>query len=126
MGLSERAYTSAFDNNSSKVGGRAMNETSPLEEAQLKLQPHEAVLNCQWLMVNGRVRGDATCKRIEWLIAHHPKKIKTASGGWKTLFIDPDDGRYWEQTYPQSEMQGGGPPRLWNISAEQAKTKYQL
>jgi hypothetical protein len=50
----------------------------------------------------------------EWLTSHHLRKITTSkqSGGRETLFQDPDDGRHREQTYPQSQMQGAGPPAL--------------
>jgi hypothetical protein len=29
--------------------------------------------------------------------------VSEGSGGWETLFQDPNDGRYWERTFPQSE-----------------------
>lgn len=94
----------------------------------MKLQPQEVELVGNWIAENGKVRGDPVCERIRWLAAHHLRKITVSPqyGAWETLFQDPDDGRYWEQTYPQSEMQGGGPPALKYLSAEQARTKYQL
>ena len=73
-------------------------------------------------MVDGRVRGDATCERIEWLVSGYLEKI--ASSDWETLFRDPSDVRYWEKTYLQSEMHGGGPPSLFALSAEKAHAKY--
>jgi hypothetical protein len=45
-------------------------------------------------------------------------------GAWETLFQDHDDGRYWERTYPNSEMHEGGPPALVCVSEEEAKAKY--
>jgi Immunity protein 27 len=92
----------------------------------MKLQSHEEQLIGKWIEENGQVRGDATCERIRWLTSHHFRKIGTSKdwGAWETLFQDPDDGRYWEQTYPQSEMQGGGPPALKCLSREEAKAKY--
>jgi Immunity protein 27 len=53
-------------------------------------------------IVDDRVRSDSTCQRIEWLTSSYLEKI--ASSNWETLFRDPDDGRYWEHTYPQGEM----------------------
>jgi immunity protein 27 of polymorphic toxin system len=47
-----------------------------------------------------------------------------AYGCWSKLYLDPVDGGYWELTYPQSEMHGGGPPQLVHISADAAKIKY--
>jgi hypothetical protein len=92
----------------------------------MKLNPSEVELVGKWVVANNQVRGDATCERIQWLMTHHLKKIANykESGGWETLFQDPDDGRFWERTYPQSEMHGGGPPALKCLSKDQAKAKY--
>ena len=43
---------------------------------------------------------------------------------WQLLYRDPKDGRLWEQTSPQGEMHGGGPPRLAVISEEEARKRY--
>jgi hypothetical protein len=90
--------------------------------ATMKLTPTETELIGRWEMVDGRVRGDATCERIEWLTSSYLEKI--SSSNWETLFRDPGDGRYWERTYPHGEMQGGGPPSLFVLSAEKALAKY--
>jgi hypothetical protein len=94
----------------------------------MKLLPQEIDLVGQWIAENGQVRRDATCERIEWLTKHSLRKVAISPqwGAWETLFQDPDDGRYWEQTYPQSGMHGGGPPRLIMLSTEVARTKYLL
>jgi hypothetical protein len=94
----------------------------------MKLKPSEVELVGKWLTVNNQVRGDETSDRIQWLTTHHLRKVASSKqwGEWETLFEDPDDGRMWERTYPQSEMQGGGPPRLSVLSLEKAKVKYQL
>ena len=94
----------------------------------MKLLPTETELIGRWEMADGRVRADATGERIEWLTSRYLEKTATGenSGGWETLFRDPDDSRYWERTYPMREMQGGGPPRLDVINAEQAQAKYQF
>jgi len=92
----------------------------------MKLKHDETELVGKWVEVDGQVRADAVCERIKWLTSHDLKKITISKqwGAWETLFQDPDDGRYWEQTYPQSEMHGGGPPSLKCLSREQAKAKY--
>ena len=79
-----------------------------------KLQPNEHILTGGWLVQDGRARGDAGCERIDWLIEHHLHKIAESpqSGAWETLYRNPDDGCYWERTYPQSGMNGGGPLQL--------------
>ena len=93
-----------------------------------KLEPHEVELMGKWLVENGRVQNDEVAERIKQLVAPHLKRIAVSKdyGAWETLFQDPDDMRYWEQTYPQGEMQGGGPSKLKMITAEQAKAKYQI
>ena len=94
----------------------------------MKLQPSETVVTGNWLIRNGRVYPDAAEERIEWLIANCLQKVKDSPnwGAWETLYKDPDDGRYWERTYPQSEMQGGGPRQLRLLSAEQVTQKYTI
>jgi hypothetical protein len=91
-----------------------------------KLQSNEQVLTGSWIAENGKVHGDAICERIIWLLAHHLRKIADSPqwGAWETLYQDPDDGRYWERTYPQSELHGGGPPQLRCLTADEARQKY--
>ena len=90
----------------------------------IKLKPEETDLLGKWEVICGNVVGDETSDRINILIGQYLEKVATDVSGWDTLYRDPDDGRYWELTYPQSEMHGGGPPRLTYISTEQAKAKY--
>ena len=94
--------------------------------AATKLSPTETELIGRSEMAEGRARADSTCKRIEWLTSRYLEKITASGGGWETLFRDPDDGRYWERTYPMGEMQGGGPPSLFLLSAEKANAKYRF
>ncbi len=91
-----------------------------------KLQPNEQLLTGSWIAENGEVHDDAISERIKWLLADHLRKIADSpqSGGWETLYQDPDDGRYWERTYPQSELHGGGPPRLRSLTADELRQKY--
>jgi len=92
----------------------------------MKPQHDETNLVGKWIEEDGRIRADAICERIKWLTSHHLKKIAISKqwGAWETLFQDPDDGRYWEQTYPKGVMQGGGPSALRCISKEKAQKKY--
>lgn len=91
----------------------------------MHLLPTEAELTGHWVLQGKAVIGDATCLRIEWLINGRLDRVAGAGGGWEQLYQDPADGRYWELTYPQSHMHGGGPPSLGVLSAAQAQTKYQ-
>lgn len=92
------------------------------------LAPHEVALVGSWIGTPSGTVADESCRRIEALVervlvrvAEHPEE-----GGWSTLFRDPRDGRYWERTYPQGHLHGGGPPALHNLSAADAKLRYKL
>ena len=65
--------------------------------------PHERMLTGRWVDVDGEIRHDETCERIEKLVGGHLVEVAVSpqSGAWETLFRDPDDGRYWERVYPQ-------------------------
>jgi hypothetical protein len=92
----------------------------------MKIEPDEEKLVGRWIVEGSEVRGDPTCERIEQLIETHLKQIAISKelGAWETLFQDPDDGRFWERTYLESNLHGGGPPSLICLSAEEAKRKY--
>ena len=77
-----------------------------------------------WILEDGVV-ADEKCHRIEWLISNWLQRVGTDCSGWEVLYKDPHDGRYWELTYPQSELHGGGPPTLRYISDKSAKLKYE-
>jgi hypothetical protein len=90
----------------------------------MNLQPTETELIGQWRFEGGRIIPDATCERIEYLRREVLREIARDTSGWDVLFKDPNDGRLWELTYPQSEMHGGGPPQLRCLSTHDAGMKY--
>jgi len=69
---------------------------------------------------------DDVTKRIYALTKSYLVELGQDASGWETLFRDPKDGRYWERTYPQGELQGGGPPQLICLSADEARKKYGI
>jgi hypothetical protein len=69
-------------------------------------------------------RSEPTASRIGWLTSEVLVLVARSEDGWDALYRDPADGRYWEHTYPQSELHGGGPPRLAAVSIEYATSKY--
>jgi hypothetical protein len=91
-----------------------------------KLQSNESGLVGDRVSGDNGLQADETTKRIEWLVSSVLDKIADSpkSGAWETLFRDPEDGRFWERTYPRGELHGGGPPKLTCISREQACAKY--
>jgi hypothetical protein len=90
----------------------------------MQLSKKEKRLIGKWIYDDGSVPKDKVSERIEWLINNQLEKIGIDKSGWDILYIDPADNRLWELTYPESEMQGGGPPTLICISNEAAKQKY--
>ena len=90
----------------------------------MELKPDEVDLVGQGVRVIGQVRCDPICERINWLTTHYLRKV--ASGDWVVLYEDPDDRRFWELFYPESELQGGGPPRLTVLTRDQARAKVSI
>jgi hypothetical protein len=88
------------------------------------LAAHETDLVGAWQMKLEKVIADPICERIEWLISNHFVQLGTDASGWDELYRDTGDGRLWELTWPQSEMHGGGPPRLTCIAIDTARAKY--
>lgn len=88
------------------------------------IEPSETSLVGHWIATGSGVVRDETCRRIELLVETHLTRVARSSDGWSTLYRDPSDGRFWEHTYPQSAMHGGGPPALHCISQSQAKALY--
>ena len=90
----------------------------------MKIQPTETLLSGKWLSRDGRAVGDEACDRINGLVRSHLRKLGHDASGWEVLYRDPDDGRLWELTYPQSELHGGGPPQLRCLTLDEALRKY--
>lgn len=42
----------------------------------------------------------------------HLRKHRVNAATWEIEYIDPITGEEWLLDYPQSELHGGGPPRL--------------
>lgn len=91
----------------------------------MKLKPEETILKGDWKLVGGSVEADSVNERIEWLITECLIEINEDESGWNKLYQDPNDNRYWELTYPESEIYGGGAPQLENISIQEAEKKYK-
>jgi hypothetical protein len=90
----------------------------------MKIQPIETRLTGKWLPREGRAVADETRERINQLVRSHLGLLGRDASGWDVLYRDPDDGRLWELTYPQSELHGGGPLQLCCLTLDEARTKY--
>lgn len=89
----------------------------------------ETAIVGRWVAsASGHIEADGVCERIDWLTKNALELIAFSKdfGAWETLFRDPVDGRLWERTYPEGHLQGGGPPMLKAIAAEEAQKKYGL
>lgn len=88
------------------------------------IAPEENEIRGSWRVVGGKVEADANCSRIEQLIESDLREVACDGSGWDILYMDPSDGRYWELTYPESQLHGGGPPTLKQLTKEEARNKY--
>lgn len=88
----------------------------------------ENLIKGSWKFEGGRIVPDEICNRIHSLLELHFKKLAQSRefGAWEILYIDPTDGRFWELTYPEGHMQGGGPPQISVVGENQARSKYDF
>jgi hypothetical protein len=82
----------------------------------------KTVIEGRWNFYGQRVIADAACGQIDALLRSLTPYAST-EGGWTKLYRD-ESGVFWELTYPQSEMHGGGPPRLESLSREEMRLKH--
>ena len=90
----------------------------------MKILPSEDVICGGWALEDGRLVADANCARIDQLIGACLRLLGRDASGWDALYVDPEDGRLWELTYPRSELHGGGAPRLAVLTREEAVQRY--
>lgn len=92
----------------------------------MTIEPHETEIVGEWILQNGKVHSNAACQRIYALIQTELVYMGKDESGWEALYVDKNDGRYWERTFPHGELQAGGPPTLRVISYKDAVRKYGL
>jgi len=91
----------------------------------MKIEHDETIIEGKWILdSHNKVVGDDACRRVHDLKLNYLLKLATDESGWDILYKDPADGRFWELIYPQSEMHGGGPPTLRNLTQAETKQKY--
>jgi hypothetical protein len=69
----------------------------------------------QWVFRDGCIHAEGDFDRINKLLSHLTE-LRRADGGWRVLYVDELRGSYWELSYPQAEMHGGGPRRLKELA----------
>jgi hypothetical protein len=92
--------------------------------AYRELEPEERQLVGSWVERDGRRTLDDVDRRIFWLVTRRLVARGIAHGGWEQLYQDPRDGRYWELSFPEGSLHGGGPRRLECITARVARERY--
>lgn len=90
------------------------------------IEPSTQKIIGKWEVVNGTLVADANCQRIHQLISKELRKIVASHDGWSVLYQDPDDSRFWELTYPEGHLHGGGPPALTCLSDQDTYERYTL
>jgi hypothetical protein len=90
----------------------------------MTINSNEREIRGRWHVVAGRVTADESARRIEVLVAEYLKESGRDATGWDILYVDPNDGRFWELTYPQADTHGGGPPLLKHLTDRQTREKY--
>jgi hypothetical protein len=92
--------------------------------AYLELAPEERRLVGAWVEHDGGRTLDQVDRRIFWLVTRRLIPRGQAHQGWEQLYQDPRDGRFWELTFPEGSLHGGGPRLLTWIDEERAREKY--
>lgn len=65
----------------------------------------------KWIFENGKIFADSNCQLIKSMIENDLKEIKVSEDGWTKQYEDKN-GIIWELTYPESHLNGCGPPKL--------------
>jgi hypothetical protein len=81
------------------------------------LDPGESELRGLWITSAAGVIEDPICQRSRALVKSDLQLVATSPDGWQKLYRDPSDQRHWELFFPESHMQGGGPPMLRLVPA---------
>ena len=83
----------------------------------------KVVLQGAWIVNGHTVVADPTCQKIERILTT-TRRIATRNEGWAMLHRD-DEGMLWELSFPESELPGGGPPRLESLTQAEADALYR-
>ncbi len=91
-----------------------------------KLGPGEVRLVGGIEAKTGVLKADVNWERILWLTKEELVELARDASGWCILYRDPQDGRLWELSYPDSGSHGGGAPELRVVTRVEAERKYAL
>ena len=68
--------------------------------------------------------GDEIERQIWDMVRNRLNRLGERDGGWAMLYHDSSADIYWELSFPQSEMHGGGPARLAPIRSDEIPARY--
>ena len=68
-----------------------------------------------WVMREGKIVAEGYSMSINALLGDLDR-VANRDGGWTILYRHRKTGEFWELSYPQSEMHGGGPRRLRRVN----------
>ena len=68
----------------------------------------------KWTFKDGKIVADSNCDLIDSMIKNDLKQIKISKDNWTKIYKH-SNGSMWRLTYPESNLQGGGPPSLTKI-----------
>jgi hypothetical protein len=71
-----------------------------MSEPDQRLNADEDSVNGDWIYRDGQMVGDANCRRIEWLIHHHLRKVGKPGHGRRCTEI-PMTGAIGRKPFPK-------------------------
>lgn len=80
----------------------------------------------EFLLKGSTVVAVVDAARIDAMLRDELVKVRDEDGGWTTLYRHKTTGTFWKLTYPNSEMHGGGPRQLIELSAVMPVLKIDL
>jgi hypothetical protein len=89
----------------------------------MNLKSNEIELRGSWKLVDNLMKVDDIHERIESLTSSYLIEIGEDESGWNKLYQDPKDKRYWELSYPESEIHGGGSTFIKEFVFDRSKRK---
>lgn len=84
------------------------------------------IITGKWIKEGKNIIKDSNCALIKKKLTNDLIKVAISIDGWDILFKGRNFDLYWELTYPQSELHGGGPARLESFNYNEIKNKYSM
>ena len=86
-----------------------------------KILSDRADLADRWIMRGSGMSNEGDAGEIDALLSADLAEVANTDDGWRIVYRHRATGVLWELSYPHSEMQGGGPRRLRELSLSDAE-----